>query len=163
MIDIITRSNKGLLETKYKHLQYVEYPWKLFDEVSSLMYKSGESGELERVIADVEGCGTLPEQNMFLSKFNGMPLRLSSLSTGSQVVLCIYYLAKRNAVSDKVIDITDCGGNAIEYMLKNYNDFDLTMYLGHTELSSNEELTFKVNGEVKKGVYSIMEAEHAGD
>lgn len=157
MINIITLRNKQSIKNEYKHLNYIEYPWMLFDDVSALLYKSGDSKEIERVIKEVEGCEMEENQTMFISKFNGVPLKLSFLSTGSQVVLCIYYLIKLDMAKEKIIDITDCGANAIEYIIKHYNKYDLTLFLGHYELYEDKKYTFLVNGKQVEHLDAILE------
>lgn len=154
MINIITLKNRETINTTYKHIKYMEFPWSIFNIVSSALYKYGENKEVCRVIQEVEGCGTINEKT-FISKFNGVPLQLLSLSTGSQVILCIYYLIKLDKAKDKIIDITDCGSNAIKYILKYYGNYDLTLYLGHYELYKDMECNFLINGVPATHLYDI--------
>lgn len=151
MIHIITPKNKDIM---CGQTNYIEFVWKLFNVASNYLYQSGDQHEVERVIHEVEECETI-NNTMFKSKFNGVPLKLSLLSTGSQVILCIYYLIKTEQTAGKMIDITDCGSNAIKYILKYYNEYDLTLYLGHSDLYQDMECEYKLNNEIVYNLYAI--------
>lgn len=104
----------------------------------------------------IDGCEIVENQDnpIFISKFNGVPLKLSYSSEGAQIVLYLQYLIFNDSYKDKVVDITNCGGNAIKFILKYFNGYDLTLCLRHNQLGLDMECTFIVNG---KEVSSLME------
>ncbi|MCM1222064.1 MAG: DUF4869 domain-containing protein [Lachnospiraceae bacterium] len=156
MINIINYKNRQAINTEYKHLKYIDCPWSIFNIVSSALYTNGDAQEVTNIIQQVEGCELINSEN-FKSKFNGVPLKISSLSTGSQVILCLYYLIKNNQIQDKVINITDCGNNAIKYILQHYNKYNITLYLGHYEIYGDIECNYLLNGKPVDHLYAIGE------
>ena len=56
------------------------------------------------------------------------------------------YSIKVEKYKDEIINITGCGENAIEYILKNYKDYNLKLFLGHYEIPLGVESKFKLNG-----------------
>ena len=155
MINIISLSNSRYVD---EHIEdYMESPYEIFGSVLDALGKDGYAEEVRRVIHEVEGCELVCDSNVtqFRSKFDGTPLGLTYLSTGSQVVLCIYYMIKNGYTEDRIINIVDCGKNAIEYILRHYSDSDLTLYLGHYDIG-HMECKFMLNGEVANDMYDII-------
>lgn len=162
MIEIITKLQKHLLDTKYKDYKLIKYPETQFLDVSSILYKKGEGVEVGRILEEVEGCGYISRGNMMESKFNGVPLQLSCMSTGSKIITCIYYMAETGKAKDKIFDITECGNNAINYVLKHYSKYDLKLYLGHNCVYGDTEDEFIVDRRKTNDLSSIFK-EHADE
>lgn len=133
MISIISMGNRYNNECS-KNKKYIEFIDETVYNSSKNLFKIGEYPEIEKIIREVEG-GEPISEGMFKSKFNESPLGYDALSSGSKVIIGIYNLIKTDRFQDKVIDITDCGFNAIRYIIDNYSDYDLTLYLGHMNLS----------------------------
>lgn len=159
MINIISKDRVEDIKDKYGNMVYIEFPWQLFYNASKVLNQLGEYEEIERVIREVEGCEPLPGKQ-FRSKFNGETLGISELSTGSKVVICIYYLIKIDMVQNRIIDITDCGSNAIKYILTHYNESELNLFLGHEDLRDDFACEFMLNGNMAHRLFEISEGMH---
>lgn len=161
MINIITKSYSHDIKNKYSDKKLVSYPWLYFDEVCEYLYKNSKFIEVERALKEIDGCEIVENQDnpIFISKFNGVPLRLSYSSEGAQIVLYLQYLIFTNSYKDKVVDITNCGGNAIKFILKYFNDYDLTLCLRHNQLGLDMECTFMANGEEVSSLREILNYE----
>ena len=125
MINIITKIE--LLEhmiKENKSLRYVRFPYKRCETV--IAYEGGISSEIVNIVNSIDECKLDAEGNME-SKFTNTAISLDKLSDGSKTVIYVYY---RTIVekSNEIINITDCGPNAIEYILKNYSDKNLILY-----------------------------------
>lgn len=128
--------------------RYIEFLAENIYISSKDLFRLGEYAEIERIIRDVEKCEPV-SQGIFKSKFNGMILGYDALSSGSKTIIGLFDLIKNDEVSDKIIDITDCGFNAIKYILNNYGSYNLNLYLGHTNVSVDDKFKdrFLLNGE----------------
>lgn len=146
MINLIT--NKDFLDkllTGNNNLKFIRLPYKRYETV--IAYTGGINADIEKIINDIEQCDADRDTNNFQSKFTNTPLGLDSLSEGSKTTIYVYYRTKVTNNSE-IINITSCGPNAIEYILKNYSEADLTLFLGHFEIPRNLKCKFKLNGEV---------------
>lgn len=125
------------------------------------LYKNGKFIEVERALKEIDGCEIVENQDnpIFISKFNGVPLRISYSSEGAQIVLYLQYLIFNDSYKDKVVDITNCGGNAIKFILKYFNGYDLTLCLRHNQLGLDMECTFIVNGKEVSSLKEILNYE----
>lgn len=146
MINIIPKSHKHLMKTEYANYKVIDYPELLFKQVSSLLYKKGDSKEVEKILKEIDGCTYLGSDNLMVSKFNGVPLQLSYMSTGGQIALCIYYLCTIGDIDNKIFNVSSCGNNVIHYIIDNYSNYNLTFYLGHTRVFGSVNNRFLVNG-----------------
>lgn len=154
MINIITKSD--LLQQmlrKNKKLKFVKLPFKRYETV--LNYEGGISKEVLDIITIIEESKIDSDGNLE-SKFSNTPISLNELSDGSKTVMYIYYRTKvRN--ENEIINITECGPNAIEYILKKYSDADLNLYLEHLEFPANVNCNFKINNNIVSNTNEIFE------
>lgn len=153
MINIITKIE--LLEhmiKENKSLRYVKFPYKRCETV--IAYEGGISSEIVNIVNSIDECKLDAEGNIE-SKFTNTAISLDKLSDGSKTVIYVYY---RTIVekSNEIINITDCGPNAIEYILKNYSDKNLILYLGHLELPMNIKCKFKINNDIVENTNEIF-------
>lgn len=88
---------------------------------------------------------------------------LSNLSTGCKVVLSYLYL-KKSGVSDIKINITECGGNALEVLFSyadKFADSNTVFYLGHgSGLDDIRNRDYYINGKhynvLWEGIYENL-------
>lgn len=140
MINILTKSNL-LEELLSGNMKYIRTPFKRYETV--IAYEGGISEEIKDIIVNIDEC-MLDGNGVLYSKFTKTPIGIDKLSDGSKTTIYVYFRTKVPN-ENEIINITECGSNAIEYILKNYNDSDLTLYLGHLEFPMDLECTFKVN------------------
>ena len=155
MINIVI--NKDILNDlldNNSNLKFIRLPYKRYETV--IAYAGGINTDIEKIIASIEQCVADKESNNFQSKFTNTPLGLDSLSEGSKTAIYVYY---RTKIVNKyeIINITSCGPNAIEYILKNYSDAELTLFLGHLEFPKNINVQFKLNGVIINNTNEIFE------
>lgn len=134
-------------------MKYIRFPYKRYETV--IAYEGGISKEVANIINSIEECALDTDGNM-KSKFTNTPISLDRLSEGSKTVIYVYYRTILEKVNE-IINITDCGPNAIEYILKNYSDKNLTLYLGHLEFPFDIKCTFKINNIIVKNINEIFE------
>jgi len=154
MINVII--NKELLDKKLeeeKEYRFIRLPFKRYETV--IAYEGGISKEIKNIIETIEECSVDKDGNVE-SKFTHTPIGLDKLSEGSKTVIYVYYRTKVEKEKE-IINITDCGPNAIEYILKNYQNSNLTLYLGHLELPKDVVCRFQINGETVNSTNEIFE------
>lgn len=137
---------------KKQGYHYIELPYKRFNTV--IAYEDGISPSVKNIINTVEECKI--ENGNLISKFTHTAIELGKLSEGCKTVIYIYFRARLVPNQKEIIDITLCGPNAIEYILNQYNDAELTLYLGHWELPKNIKTEFKMNTEIIKNSSDIF-------
>ncbi len=153
MINIITKRDllMQMLNTN-KSVKYIKLPFKRYETV--IAYEGGISKEIANIIKTIDGCEIVDEG--INSKFTKTPISLDKLSEGSKTVIYVYYRTKVVNKSE-IINITDCGSNAIEYILKNYANKDLTLYLGHLEFPEGIDCKFSINNSIVNNTNEIFE------
>ena len=140
MLSITT--NKELLGmTKYK---FISLPYKRFDMV--LKFEGGISQDIAKIIKTVDECD-ISTNGMLISKFNGNEIEVTKISEGAKTVAYVMFCYKKKFVKE-AINITSCGPNAIKYIIENFSESDLELYLGHYDLPDNVECKIKFNGKV---------------
>lgn len=142
MIEIITSKYEyKIAEVKDKYT-YIKFPE---DYLEDIIYKEGGiSEQLKEIIRIIENT-EVTEAGDLISKFTNKPIGISYLSEGSKIVIYIYYSIKTGRYKKEIIDITGCGENAIEYILRNYENYNLKLFLGHYEIPLNIKCRFKMN------------------
>lgn len=154
MINIII--NEDVLEdilNRNNNLRFIRLPFQRYNTV--IASERGISKGIENIINVIEEC-TVNKAGDIKSKFTDTYIGLDKLSDGSKTVIYVYYRTKV-VNKNEIINITECGPNAIEYILKNYSNSDLTLYLGHLEIPRNLECTFKINGDIINNTNEIFE------
>lgn len=141
MINIITKSDL-LEELLSENVKYIRTPFKRYETV--IAYEGGISEDIKDIIVNIDECA-LDDNGVIYSKFTKTPIGMDKLSNGCKTTIYVYFRTKV-LNENEIINITECGSNAIEYILKKYNDSDLTLYLGHLEFPMGLRCTFKVNG-----------------
>ena len=140
MINILINRDllKDLITTK--GYTYVEFPFRRYETVIAF---KGITNEIKNIINTIDGC-VLDETNNVISKFTNTPISMDSISDGAKTAIYVYF--RTQVFSEReIIDITNCGPNAIEYILKNYSEADLTLFLGHLEIPQGISCKFKLN------------------
>lgn len=153
MINIILNSDMLTEMLQDENVKYVRLPFKRYETV--IAYEGGISKNIEDIIHFIEECD-FDNDKRLISKFTNTPIGLESLSEGCKTTIYVYYRTKK-INKNEIINITDCGPNAIEYILNNFNDSDLTLYLGHLEIPDDVKCTFKLNGKVMNNTSEIFE------
>lgn len=95
-------------------------------------------------IEKVEQCNIDTNGNL-ISKFTNTPLSISKMSDGCKTIIYIAYTIKKSNNSRELINITECGANAIKYILENFKDNELYLYLGHWQIPKNININFEFN------------------
>ncbi len=131
---------------KNRDLRYVKTPYKRIDTVIAYEKNKYLSDNIKDIIRGVDSCNT--EGGNLISKFTNTPIQLGKLSDGCKTVIYVYFRARLVPNSNELIDITSCGPNAIEYILKNYSDTDLKLYLNHWEFPKDVKAKFIFNKEI---------------
>lgn len=102
---------------------------------------------LQRKLAvEIDNC-TIDEQQRIISPFTDTDIKVDQLSDGSRTLEFIYVYAKLGRKGD-VIDITSCGENALEFMFKNYKDFDVELLLTHLEIPQEIQVDFEYDNQM---------------
>lgn len=151
MINILINRDllKDFIDTKT--YSYVEFPFRRCETVIAF---KGITDEIKNIINTIDGC-KLDEANNVISKFTNTPISMDNISDGAKTAIYVYF--RTQVLSDKeIIDITNCGPNAIEYILKNYSKADLTLFLGHLEIPEGITCDFKLNGNLMHGTSEIF-------
>mgnify|MGYP003300805448 CR=1 FL=1 len=152
MINIIINSDI-LAELQKQGYHFTRTPYKKYETVIA---KEGRlSEEITKIIKDVENCH-LDNNGNVISKFTNTPISLNSISEGSKTIIYVYFRTKLPQINE-IINITSCGPNAIEYILKNYNHYNLTLYLGHLEFPNDLIVDFKLNNTLIHSTNDIFE------
>lgn len=143
MLEIITSKYEYKIEELKGKCNYIKYPETYLEEI--IFKENGISDELKEIIKVIENTD-VTEAGDLISKFTYKPIGISNLSEGCKIVIYIYYSIKVEKYKNEIINITGCGENAIEYILKNYKDYNLKLFLGHYEIPLGVESKFKLNG-----------------
>lgn len=152
MINIIIDTDR-LKELQDNGYKYVMLPYKRYETVIA---KEGTlTSEIIKIITEVENCRIDSNGNVE-SKFTNTPISLDSISEGAKTTIYVYYRTKV-VNNHEIINITSCGPNAIRYILENYNDSSLVLFLGHLEIPRDVENAFMINGEIVNGVKDFFE------
>lgn len=152
MINIIVDVDrlKNMQDNGYK---YVMLPYKRYETVIA---KEGKlTPEITKIIHEVENC-KIDDNGNVESKFTNTPISLDSISEGAKTTIYVYYRTKV-INGHEIINITSCGPNAIRYILENYNDSSLVLFLGHLEMPKDVEKPFMINGEIVNGVKELFD------
>lgn len=98
--------------------------------------------DLKRIIEKTEGVSFLGD--LIISKFNGVPISLSKISTGCKTLLNII------AFPDKTFSIMECGSNILDivYTLNNGHIYCSERYLPYIEC----ENMYEIDGVKVKGI-----------
>ncbi len=132
MINIL--KNREILQKRINNgYKYVECPFKRLNTVIS--YEGTISDNIRVIVKEIEECEI--EDNNLISKFTGAPIELNKLSDGCKTAIYVYFRAILKPNKHEIINITECGPNAIKYILENYRDRQLNLYLGHWEVSTD--------------------------
>ena len=137
--------NKDILDNRLKdgNLRYIKSPYDRFSSV--VLYENGISEGLKHIISNIENC-EVNEAGDIKSKFTGRFIGQDKISDGCKTAAYVYYRTKV-LNKDEIINITDCGPNAIEYIIKEYSEYDIVLYLGHLEIPINLECRIKINND----------------
>lgn len=150
MINII-KSNKLLKNKIDNGYKYISQPFKKFSTI--IAYEDGISKEIEQIISEVDSC-KISGMNI-ISKFTDTPIELGKVSDGCKTVVYVYFCTSLLASDNEIIDITECGPNAIRYILEHYGNKDATLYLSHSEFPDDVNVSFYINDTIK--INSTME------
>lgn len=137
MLSIIT--NKDLFDIK-KH-KFISLPYKRFDIV--LKYEGGISQDIAKIIKDIDECD-ISTNGMVISKFNKEEIETFRISEGAKTVAYVMFCYKKKFIKE-IINITSCGPNAIKYIIENFAESNLELYLGHFDIPNNIECKIKFN------------------
>lgn len=151
MITILNNPSKIEL-LKKQGFKYIKTPYKKVNTV--IAYEKGISENIKHIINSVEIC-EVHEGNL-ISKFTNTPIELDKLSDGCKTVIYVYFRAILVQNNKEIIDITGCGANAIAYILRNYSDKNLMLYLGHWEIPKNIKVAFYMNDECIKNTNELF-------
>jgi hypothetical protein len=101
-------------------------------------YEEGMSDGVKNIIETIDGCKV--EGANIISKFTNVPIGIDAISDGAKTCIYVYFRARVVPDPKEIINITECGPNAIEYILKNFSDSDLTLMLYHYNIPSHTEV-----------------------
>lgn len=136
----LIESGKEIWTAPYSDCDLIEKEYNKKFDIESI-YK------LQRELAvKIDNC-TIDEQQRIISPFTGTNIRVDNLSDGSRTLEFLYVYAKLKR-TDFVIDITSCGTNALEYMFRNYKDFDIELLLMHLEIPQEIQVDFEYDNQL---------------
>lgn len=135
MLKIIT--NIDLIQDK----KMMTLPYKMFNSVLKL--EGGISERISDIIYKIDNC-KLTENGMVISKFTHVPIEITHISDGAKTVAYVMECCKMGYV-EEIINITSCGPNAIKYILENFSNYNLTLYLGHFDIPENISCNIEFN------------------
>jgi hypothetical protein len=143
MLKIITKNSivRQLLDQGYTK---VETPFNRCKNI--IRYEKGISDTVKDIIEKVDGCKV--EGANVISKFTKSPIGVDDISDGAKTCIYVYFRTKLLPNNKEIINITECGPNAIEYILKNFSESDLNLVIYHYYLPSHVRVKFKFNNEV---------------
>lgn len=136
-----------------KKCKFISLPYKRFDMV--LKYEGGISQDISNIIKFVDE-SDISTNGMVVSKFNNEEIEVTKISEGAKTVAYVMFCYKKKYVSE-VINITSCGPNAIKYILENYADSNLELYLGHYDIPRDVECRIRFNERKIKNTNQIYE------
>ena len=82
---------------------------------------------------------------------------LNNLSTGLKTVLNICYLKEYGNKKTYLVNIDDCGENAITHVLKIVNNSNIQVYLTHVPLTMGKGYKYFVNGQPLADIYDFCD------
>lgn len=125
-----------------KDKKFIDFPYDKLEAI--LAIENGFKGYMLDAIKEVEQCDIDMNGNL-ISKFTNTPLSISKMSDGCKTIIYVAYTIEKNINSKELINITECGANAIKYILENFKDSDLYLYLEHWQIPKNVKVKFKFN------------------
>lgn len=134
----LIESGKEIWEAPYSDCDLIEKEYNKKFDIESIY-------RLQRELAvKIDNC-TIDEQGRIISPFTG--IKTDNLSSGSRTLEFLYVYAKLKRTGF-VIDITSCGTNALEYMFRNYKDFDIELLLTHLEIPQEIQVDFEYDNQL---------------
>lgn len=140
---VITIINKpelrdDMLQHEYK---YIIAPYSRFNTV--IAYENKISDAVRNMALDIDGCKIA--DNNLISKFTHTPIELNKLSDGCKTAIYVYFRALVIPNNKEIINIAECGANAIKYILEHFGNSDVVLYLNHWEIPGDVEMVFRLN------------------
>lgn len=122
--------------------KFVDFPYDKLETI--LAIENGFKGYMLDVIKKVEQCSIDSNGNL-ISKFTNTPLSISKMSDGCKTIIYIAYAVEKSENSKELINITECGPNAIKYIFEKFKDYDLYLYLEHWQIPRDVDVNFMFN------------------
>lgn len=133
-----------------------DFPWNNYFE-SQKVTKYFDDSDIE-IVEDIEQTSLL-NNSTIQGKFSDMPIGVGELSEGCKTVLCINHAIKTGMVNKYVFNITSCGGNAVDYLVKILaKNTDIFVIIEHTDLGYFENCSVEVNGKIYTDWLSVSKA-----
>ena len=122
--------------------KFIDFPYDKLETI--LAIENGFKEYMLNAVKEVEQCN-IDDNGNLISKFTNTPLSISKMSDGCKTIIYIAYKVDKNQSSNELINITECGPNAIKYILENFKNCDLYLFLDHWQIPKNIDIKFKFN------------------
>ncbi len=126
--------------------EYIQVPWDSYF-LNKKVTKYLDDTDT-KIVESVENTALINNETIH-GKFSDMPIGIGCMSEGCKTLLCINHAIKMNTVNQYLFNITACGGNAVEYLVKELAaDVDVYACIEHGDLGLFSGVPIDINGKV---------------
>ena len=156
MLNLITDSSILEQIQQNSNIKYIQNPDKQFDDIIDDIIKTEQADEKSRsamnylaeIASKIDKSPLTKSGTHIISKFTHQPVSVKYLSTGAKTAF-ICYITGENHSSD-IVNLTGCGGNATEFIIRTLQDKDINLFIQHYELPLSKGYKIQINGGVVK-------------